>query len=329
MKKLMFLFILALFLSGCARTVHQPVPLDPCDQYARTAVSQNEENIRKDCGYRGAKWHSNYESHLRWCRSTSQNEADTAIEDRGNALVECPEKGKKRHRDRISSRCKHYAQTAVSQNQENVRRGCGYSGNLWHADYKAHYRYCRKVGIVEAEKKTDVRGRAIERCYPEDRCDAYARVAVWQNKDNTRRECGYRGRLWNSNYDKHFQWCRRVPPSEAEAANSARSKALKQCPRPGRKGPQKAVDRCEAYSNGAVRQNEENVRRNCGYTGGSWHSDYNAHYRWCHSVSSKSAKSATRAFRVVVRAKIAPPMIKKSTPPLLHAILLTLIRGSA
>lgn len=295
MKKLVFLFVLALFLSGCARTVHQPAPPDPCDQYARTAVSQNEENIRKGCGYRGAKWHSNYESHLRWCRGASQNEADAAIKARSNALFDCPKKSKKKRRDRRSSRCEHYAQTAVSQNQENVRRGCGYSGSLWHADSKAHYRYCRQVGVVEAEKKTGVRGRAIERCYPEDRCDAYARVAVWQDKENTRRECGLRGRLWNSNYDKHFQWCRRVSPSEAEAANSARNKALQKCPRPGKKVIEETADRCETYAKRAVRQNEENVQRNCGYTGGSWHSDYDAHYRWCHNVSLKRAESATRA----------------------------------
>ena len=284
----------AIFLTGCARAQYQPVPPDPCDQYAKTAVSQNDENLRKGCGYRGARWHSNYESHLRWCRSVSQNEADAAIDARTNALVECPEKGKKRRRGR-SARCEHYAQIAISQNQENIRRGCGYAGDLWHDDYKAHYRYCRQVGIVEAEKRTTARGRAIERCYPEDRCDAYARVAVWQNKENIRRECGYRGRLWNSNYDKHFQWCRGVAASEAEAANTARSNALRQCPRPVKKDIKKTVDRCEAYAKSAVRQNEENVQRNCGFTGGSWHSDYDAHYRWCRSVSSKMAKSATRA----------------------------------
>jgi hypothetical protein len=295
MRKLVYFLMGALLLLGCARQAPRQAPPNPCEPYAKTAVSQNEENIRLGCGYSGIKWHSDYERHLQWCQTVSQSEADAAVEERARALKQCPKpqpltyrrpKGK-------DARCDHYARTAISQNKENIRRACGYTGELWHSDYQAHYDYCRKVGPVKAQKRTAVRGKAIERCYPEDRCDTYARVAVWQNNENLRRGCGFKGGEWDANYDRHFQWCRKVPQKEAEAATAARNKALQQCPIPPGTPPKK-TDRCETYAQEAVDQNKENVRRGCGFTGGSWHSDYDAHYRWCEGVTSEETDKASK-----------------------------------
>jgi hypothetical protein len=38
---------------------------------------------------------------------------------------------------------------------------------------------------------------------------------------------------------------------------------------------------CAAYSDRAVRQNGENTRRSCGFSGPRWHGDYAAHNEWC------------------------------------------------
>lgn len=48
-----------------------PPALDPslCQDYARTAVAQNEENLRKQCGFTGPRWQSNFNAHLNWCRN--------------------------------------------------------------------------------------------------------------------------------------------------------------------------------------------------------------------------------------------------------------------
>lgn len=38
---------------------------------------------------------------------------------------------------------------------------------------------------------------------------------------------------------------------------------------------------CSAYARQAVNQNNENLQRGCGFGGGRWQSNYDAHYGWC------------------------------------------------
>ena len=38
--------------------------------------------------------------------------------------------------------CRRYAATAVEQNGENLKRKCGFSGDLWRPDYPANYEWC-------------------------------------------------------------------------------------------------------------------------------------------------------------------------------------------
>jgi hypothetical protein len=40
-----------------------------CARYARTAVAQNEENLRRNCGFSGPAWQSDYRTHFDWCMS--------------------------------------------------------------------------------------------------------------------------------------------------------------------------------------------------------------------------------------------------------------------
>lgn len=63
-----------------------------CETYATLAVSQNRENIARDCGFAGPLWSSTKQSHLDWCRQDGTAESTakrTAI--RKDALTEtCP-----------------------------------------------------------------------------------------------------------------------------------------------------------------------------------------------------------------------------------------------
>ena len=60
-----------------------------CDRYGRTAVSQNDENVRRGCGYGGARWQSNYENHRGWCLNTDAWTADWETSERQNELGRC------------------------------------------------------------------------------------------------------------------------------------------------------------------------------------------------------------------------------------------------
>jgi glutamine amidotransferase-like uncharacterized protein len=52
---------------------------------------------------------------------------------------------------------------------------------------------------------------------------------------------------------------------------------------------------CNNWARTAVAQNEENLRRRCGFTGPQWNSDYNNHFQFCLSVPWESAISAENA----------------------------------
>jgi hypothetical protein len=67
--------------------------------------------------------------------------------------------------ERAAAACRRYAGTAVEQNDENLRRGCGYSGERWHSDHAYHYQWCLEGGNLRlAERETAARAQALEAC---------------------------------------------------------------------------------------------------------------------------------------------------------------------
>lgn len=60
-----------------------------CDNYSKTAVNQNEENIRRRCGYTGGRWQSNYDNHFGWCMNMNKDAADSETRIRAEDLKRC------------------------------------------------------------------------------------------------------------------------------------------------------------------------------------------------------------------------------------------------
>jgi len=128
--------------------------------------------------------------------------------------------------------CAQYARRAVEQNQENARRGCGFSGARWHDDYDAHRGWCSTVDRATADGETAVRDQELARCGGGDnrsRCEGYARRAVEQNQENQRRACGYSGPRWGNDYDGHFSWCMGVEAEASDQETRARDEELGRC----------------------------------------------------------------------------------------------------
>lgn len=65
-----------------------------CSAYARGAVAQNEENLRRGCGYGGPRWQSNYDNHYGWCIREGWMFDGTATENnaRSEGLAKCQAK---------------------------------------------------------------------------------------------------------------------------------------------------------------------------------------------------------------------------------------------
>jgi len=76
-----------LLLWGCTATGRRSH--DPCDHYARTAVSQNQQNLGRRCGFTGIGWHSDYNAHYQWCTNVPRELADQEIRRRGEDLRQC------------------------------------------------------------------------------------------------------------------------------------------------------------------------------------------------------------------------------------------------
>ncbi|MEZ5582731.1 MAG: hypothetical protein R3F37_08175 [Candidatus Competibacteraceae bacterium] len=148
---------------------------DFCASYARNAVRQNDENQRRDCDFKGGRWHSNYDRHYRWCRDTSYDKADKETRDREKDLRRCrreshrpdPDYGRPDYGDHSSDRrdfCEKYARTAAWQGNENRNKGCGFSGPLWHTDQRSHYDWCMAVSNTATTEASLRRSRQLKLC---------------------------------------------------------------------------------------------------------------------------------------------------------------------
>jgi hypothetical protein len=58
------------------------------------------------------------------------------------------------------SNCDWYARTALRQQQENERLKCGFKGDAWHTDLKAHSAWC--AGVAPDTWKTQAQKRDQE-----------------------------------------------------------------------------------------------------------------------------------------------------------------------
>lgn len=60
--------------------------------------------------------------------------------------------------------CDWYAQTALRQQQDNVRLKCGFVGPAWTSDLKAHQAWCGGVAPDKAKSEAQIREQQIQAC---------------------------------------------------------------------------------------------------------------------------------------------------------------------
>lgn len=118
-----------------------------CDLYARDAVQDNDFSLKYGCGFTGPRWSSNYSYHYNWCtQGINVYSADGETKARHDVFYPC-------------SWCYSYAGWAVTQNTENINRGCGFTGPMWNSNQSYHFKWCRsgdnwKIAQGEGDKRT-------------------------------------------------------------------------------------------------------------------------------------------------------------------------------
>lgn len=67
------------------------------------------------------------------------------------------------------SNCQWYASTALRQQQENEKLKCGFSGESWHSDLKAHLAWCQGVAPNHWKAQAQARDQELARCAAKSR----------------------------------------------------------------------------------------------------------------------------------------------------------------
>ncbi len=134
--------------------------------------------------------------------------------------------------------CQVYAESAMTQQRENLERGCGFQGPEWNLEFQAHLNWClHGENVKYTARGTRGREDALARCRvsepaairPEDRCVIYARTAIDQQKKNLDLGCGFVGPVWSNDRQAHHQWCQEVDPALTEAGTLLREVELQKC----------------------------------------------------------------------------------------------------
>lgn len=109
-------------------------------------------------------------------------------------------------------------------------------------------------------------------------CEAYAKIAVAQHKQNLAQKCGLSGKGWSTSFNGHYHWCRQGSNfNRATSENGKRAAALQAC----KQGGDTVRAACGAYAKMAMKQVAANRSMRCGYSGKGWQNSYNAHFGWC------------------------------------------------
>ncbi|QKK03413.1 MAG: hypothetical protein HND55_12535 [Pseudomonadota bacterium] len=151
-------------------------------------------------------------------------------------------------------------------------------------------------------------------------CERYAAAAVGQQQQNLELGCGLSGPAWNADHRSHYNWCIHGENYERFAAAEERRRAerLASC-RSAATPPGRVQDTaCTDYVETAVGQHQENLDRDCGFTGPRWSKDIQSHRNWCMRVSETQRRQEQMARELALQQQCArrmdpgPPVVDGS-----------------
>ncbi len=63
-----------------------------CDWYAKTALKQQQDNERLNCGFKGTSWSRDFKAHMSWCAGVAPDEWKAEARKRDQQLAACARK---------------------------------------------------------------------------------------------------------------------------------------------------------------------------------------------------------------------------------------------
>lgn len=242
----------------------EQVPPDPakvaaCNDYASRALAQNSENNRLSCGLSGSRWGFGQSAYFNFCMRSPSSAYNGARAARDRDLDNCKRQIASRDENRdepvlpdlddtdpddfiiSNSRsgryCRNFAGESVRQVRRARRYRCGFGGERWSRSRVRQAQLCRRIGPRAAAKLLDRRSRQIRNCRVtgrddgagRSRCREYARSAVQQARQARRLDCGYSGKRWSRNFERHLKWCVSVPNRRVRREYRQRERLLDRC----------------------------------------------------------------------------------------------------
>ncbi|QBQ55163.1 hypothetical protein [Nitrosococcus wardiae] len=154
-------FLLLLLMLGVEPPFSYAASKMYCSIYTKTAVAQNAQNIKNNCGYTGPRWNSDPEHHKEWCLNASAQAAQGEDLARIGQLAKCPGVQFPTGADK---RCNMYSIVSIGQNKANLSTGCELSGPTWNANYIHHYSWCLNASQELTNAQITARQRELDKC---------------------------------------------------------------------------------------------------------------------------------------------------------------------
>ena len=153
-----------------------------CERYARHALEHFEVAKGEGCqNLNYPVWSMDFNHHYNWCREAPEAQVNKGGEQRVDLLRKCRNRsgqgavigtvtGREVDTGRIAAlsrqrSCQDYANSGVSQQQRNLKAGCGLRGPQWNGNYNDHFNWCmhgENLKYTQTEQQT--RQDALDRC---------------------------------------------------------------------------------------------------------------------------------------------------------------------
>ncbi len=155
---------LALF-AGVSTSAHAQGRAERCQDYARGAVRQAEENDRNNCGFNGPRWNADRGAHFAWCMlfpRQADNESDARKDDLRKCVADRRPSG---NREGKRANCDTYSSIAAVQADANDKYKCGNRGGEWNNDKRAHFQWCMTNKREFMLDEMRYRAQELQKCF--------------------------------------------------------------------------------------------------------------------------------------------------------------------
>jgi len=204
--------------------------------------------------------------------------------------------------------CNAYAQSAIDQQNQNLKQKCGFKGGRWSLDFAGHLNWCKKSNIKMHNLTNEQKARikALGQCTSTKqqakdqqkeqkleaaRCGLYALAAPKIVADH--------GKACNKNNGKPSkfqlkQYCKKIGSKAAMAENKQLLRDAKSC--------KFKSSYCKKYAASMVKYAKKNIKHKCGYQSSHYDNNSKGHNQWCLSAPTKLSKKALKDARKGIKA---------------------------